>query len=97
MKIGRTVFTQTAGFIPSYKFRQCVVRYNDNYKVKTFAGRDQFLYMAFAQPTYRECLRDIKACLRVVKAKLYHMGIRGKASRNTLAHVKLRVRRVYLL
>jgi len=38
----------------------------------------------FAQLTYRESLRDIDACLRVAKTKLYHMGIRGKISRNTL-------------
>jgi transposase len=42
--------------------------------------------MAFAQLTYRESLRDIEACLRSMQNKLYHMGIRGKVSRNTLAH-----------
>jgi len=42
--------------------------------------------MAFAQLTYRENLRDIEACLRATQSKLYHLGIRGKASRNTLAH-----------
>jgi len=42
--------------------------------------------MAFAQLTYRESLRDIQACLRAAKQKTYHMGIRGKISRNTLAH-----------
>jgi len=42
--------------------------------------------MAFAQLTYRESLRDIQACLRGYQQKLYHMGIRGKVSRNTLAH-----------
>lgn len=41
--------------------------------------------MAFAQVTYRESLRDIEACLRAVQTKLYHMGIRGKVSRSTLA------------
>ena len=86
MNIGRTVFTQLLDFIPSYEFRQCVERYSGNYKVKTFSCRDQFLCMAFAQLTYRESLRDIEACLRVAKTKLYHMGIRGKVSRNTLAH-----------
>ncbi len=44
------------------------------------------LCMAFAQLTYRENLRDIEACLRATQSKLYHLGIRGKASRNTLAH-----------
>ncbi len=86
MNIGRTVFTQLLDFIPIYEFRQCVERYNGNYKIKTFSCRDQFLCMAFAQLTYRESLRDIEACLRVAKSKLYHMGIRGKVSRNTLAH-----------
>ena len=42
--------------------------------------------MAFAQLTYRESLRDIEACLRAQRAKLYHMGIRGTVSRNTLAN-----------
>jgi transposase len=42
--------------------------------------------MAFAQLTYRESLRDIETCLRTVRSQLYHMGIRGKVSRNTLAH-----------
>jgi transposase len=86
MNIGTTVFTQLLDFIPNYEFRQCVQRYNGNYKIKTFSCRDQFLCMAFAQLTYRESLRDIEACLRVAKTNLYHMGIRGKVSRNTLAH-----------
>jgi hypothetical protein len=41
--------------------------------------------MAFAQLTYRESLRDIECCLRAMQEKLYHMGIRGKISRSTLA------------
>jgi len=41
--------------------------------------------MAFAQLTYRESLRDIEACLRSVTDKLYHLGIRSKVARTTLA------------
>jgi hypothetical protein len=41
--------------------------------------------MAFAQLTGRESLRDIEACLRSLPDKRYHMGIRGKVSRSTLA------------
>jgi hypothetical protein len=41
--------------------------------------------MAFAQLTYRESLRDIECCLRVMEEKLYHMGIRGRVSRSTIA------------
>lgn len=73
MNIGRTVFTQLMDFVPGCEFRQCVERYHGNYKIKTFACRDQFLCMAFAQLTYRESLRDIEACLRVAKTKLYHI------------------------
>jgi hypothetical protein len=52
--------------------------------------------MAFAQLTYRESLRDIEACLRSAQQKLYHMGIRGKVSRNTLAHAnQVRDWRIY--
>jgi hypothetical protein len=43
--------------------------------------------MAFAQLKFRESLRDIEACLRSQHAKLYHMGILGQVSRNTLANV----------
>ena len=46
---------------------------------------DQFLCMAFAQLTYRESLRGIEACLRAMQSKLYHMGIRSRISRSTLA------------
>ena len=41
--------------------------------------------MAFAQLTYRDSLRDIEACLRSLRGKLYHMGFRGRVSRSTLA------------
>jgi hypothetical protein len=41
--------------------------------------------MMFAQLSYRESLRDIVACLRSQQPKLYHLGIRGKISRSTLA------------
>jgi len=86
MNIGRTVFAQLIEFIPSYEFRKCVERYDGNYKVLSFTCLDQFLCMAFAQLTYRESLRDIEACLRGARPKLYHMGIRSKVSRNTIAH-----------
>jgi hypothetical protein len=83
-------------FIPTYEFNQCVRRYNGNYKIKNFTCRQQFLCMAFAQLTYRESLRDIQACLRAANKKLYHMGIRSKVSRNTLAHAnQIRDWRIY--
>ena len=82
---GQTVFSQVMDFLPIKKFRRCVDRYNGNHRVRSFTCFDQFLCMAFAQLTYRESLRDIECCLRAMKEKLYHMGIRGKISRSTLA------------
>jgi len=86
MNSGKTVFSQLIDFVPLAEFRHCVDRYNGGYKLKSFSCWDQFLCMAFAQLTYRESLRDIEACLRSAGSKLYHMGIRAKVSRNTLAN-----------
>ena len=83
---GQTVFSQIMNFLPMKKFRRCVDRYNGNYRVRSFTCFDQFLCMAFAQLTYRESLRDIECCLRAMREKLYHMGIRGKVSRSTIAY-----------
>jgi len=85
MHVGRIVFAQLIDHIPPYEFTKCVERYGGNYKFRGFSCLDQFLCLAFAQLTYRESLRDIEACLRSVDSKLYHMGIRGKVSRSTLA------------
>jgi len=96
MNSDTTIFTQLMDFLPQYEFSKCVERYQGNYKVKSFSCWDQFLCMAFAQLTFRESLRDIEACLRVAQPKLYHMGIRGKVSRNTLAHAnQVRDWRIY--
>ena len=81
-----TIFSQILEFMPKHNFRQCVDRYNGNHRTRSFKCYDQFLCMAFAQLTYRESLRDIECCLRAMGKKLYHMGIRGKISRSTLAY-----------
>ena len=85
MNHGKTIFSQVMDFLPKKIFSQCVDRYQGNYKVRNFSCFDQFLCMAFAQLTYRESLRDIECCLRAFHKKLYHMGIRGKVSKSTLA------------
>lgn len=82
---GKTVFSQVMDFIPIDTFRRRVKKYKGDHKVKNFSCFDQFLCMAFAQLTFRESLRDIEACLRSLKNKLYHLGIRSKVSRSTLA------------
>ena len=82
---GKLVFSQLTDHLPLHVFRHCVERYNGNRYVKGFRCMDQYLVMFFAQLTFRESLRDIEACLRAQEHKLYHMGIRSKVARSTLA------------
>ena len=89
MYTGKLIFSQVMEYLPLRTFHQCVRRYQGEYKVKAFSCLDQYLCMAFAQLTYRESLRDIEACLRAQSKKLYHMGIRGPISRNTLANANM--------
>src|SRR3990172_7728169 len=86
MNIGRTIFARVMDLLPLAEFHRCVDRYAGYYKVQSFSCLDQFLCLAFAQLTYRESLRDIETCLRAHQPQLYHLGFRGRISRNTLAH-----------
>ena len=86
MNQGKLVFAQVMQHLPQTTFRRCASRYQGEYRVQSFSCLDQFLCMAFAQLTFRESLRDIEACLRAQRAKLYHLGIRSTVSRNTLAN-----------
>jgi hypothetical protein len=76
--------------LPWHHFHRCVRRYGGNQKVKDFKCSDHFRVMSFAQLTYRESLRDIEACLRAVRPKLYHMGIHTTVSRSNLAKANKR-------
>jgi hypothetical protein len=66
MNLGKTVFAQLMDFVPAHEFRRWVERYSGNCKTSSFSYWDQFLCIAFAQLAYRESLRDIQTCLRVV-------------------------------
>ena len=85
MHEGKIVFSQLMDHLPHHSFRRCVDRFRGDRSVKRFSCQDQFRCMAFAQLTYRDSLRDTVTCLNAQRAKLYHMGIRGKVSRSTLA------------
>lgn len=81
----RMVFSQVMDFMPRYEFSRCVRRYDGDRRVRSFSCLDHFKCLIFAQLTYRESLRDIVTCLRALRGRLYHVGIRGKISRSTLA------------
>lgn len=85
MNSGQSLFAQLISYLSRNEFRQCVERYAGNYRVRSFSCWDQFLTMIFAQLSYRESLRDIVACLRSQDRRLYHLGIRGRIARSTLA------------
>lgn len=85
MHAGKLVFAQLTSHLPLSTFRRCVLAYDGEHKVKSFTCLEQFLCLIFAQLTYRESLRDIEACLRAQADKLYHMGIRSRIARSTLA------------
>jgi len=85
MRAGKFVFAQLMEFLPWKRFQRLVAKYGGDHGVKQFPCSSQFLAMSFAQLTYRESLRDIEACLRAHSAKLYHLGIRGRIARSTLA------------
>ena len=85
MNRGKLVFSHVTQHVPLTTFRRSVARYGGEHKVKSFSWLEQFLCMAFAQLTYRESVRDIDACLRAQAGTLYHMGIKSRVSRSTLA------------
>ena len=85
MYTGKLIFAQAMDFLPQHTLRRCIQRYDGNKNIKFFTCQDQYRCMAFAQLTYRESLRDIEACLKAQSNKLYHMGIRSKVARSTLA------------
>lgn len=86
MYAGKLVFTQLMDHLPWKSFNRIVERYGGDHWIRHFSCANQFRCMAFAQLTYRESLRDIEACLRAQRSKLYHFGIRGgSVARSTLA------------
>lgn len=83
---GKFVFSHIMQFVPMHEFQKCVLRYQGNYRVRSFSCYDQFLSMTFAQLTARESLRDIETCLSSLSDKLYHVGFRAKKiSKSTLS------------
>ena len=85
MYVGKLIFAQTMDHLPLHTPRRCILRYDGHRHVKRLSCQDQYRCMAFAQLTYRESLRDIESCLRAQDRKLYHMGLRAKVARSTLA------------
>ena len=82
---GKLVFAQVMEHLPLHTLRRSIARFGGDRLAKGFSCQDQFRCMAFGQLTYRESLRDTITCLDAQAGKLYHMGIRGRVRRSTLA------------
>ena len=85
MYIGKTIFAQITDYLPKRRFHTLVARYNGDYKVQKLSCLDQLLVLIFAQLAACESLRDIVACLSANASLRYHLGIRARIRRSTLA------------
>jgi hypothetical protein len=85
MNSGKSVFSQLKDYLPIRGFHTLVERYGGDYKVHKFSCLDHLLAMLFAQLASCESLRDIVACLSANPSLLYHLGIRSRIRRSTLA------------
>lgn len=67
---GKTLFAQLMDFLPWTTLTRIVERCGGDRYVKPLRCTEHFRIMNFAQPTYRESLRDIEACLSAQAEKL---------------------------
>ena len=86
MNQGQTVFSQIMHYFPQHRFATCVNRYNGDAYAKHLTCLDHFKIMALGQLTQCDSLRDIVTCLKAIRPRLYHLGIRHCVPRSTLAN-----------
>jgi hypothetical protein len=80
-----TVFAQLLKVVPFDHWEYLVDKYQANHYSKTLPAWAHLVCMVYAQLTRREGLRDLVACLNSRASQLYHLGIRHRLSRATLA------------
>ena len=85
MNTGRTIFAQLLAVVPFKHFEYLVNKHQSNRWTRDFTAWSHFICMAYAQLTRREGLRDLVACLNSQSGKLYHVGLRQRVSRSTVA------------
>jgi hypothetical protein len=96
MNVGKTLFAQVVEHVPWRTFSRFIERHQGDAGVRTLGCADWFRVMVFAQISWRESLRDIKACLRANRAKLFHIGMKAPPARSTMADaLHLRHWRIY--
>jgi IS4 transposase len=86
MNPGPTVFAQVLAGLNQMELSRAAGRFPMPRASRSLSVYDHFAAMVFAQLTYRESLRDIEACLRSRSNRSYHLGIRGRVTRTSLAY-----------
>jgi Domain of unknown function (DUF4372) len=85
MNASRTVFAQLLGVVPFSHFEHLVDEYQSNCWTRDFTAWSHFICMTYALLTRKEGLRDLITCLNSQSTKLYHVVLRPRVSRSTLA------------
>ncbi len=85
MNAGKLVFAQVIERVPHWEFQRLARTHDSCDGRRQFSAWDHFLALAFAQMTFRESLRDIEACLSTQSSMSYHLGLRTRVTRSTLA------------
>ncbi len=82
---GQTIFGALLDFIPKRHFEHLTQKFHANRYTKSFPAWAHFVCMAFAQLTRRDGLRDLEVVLNTKRQHLYHLGVRSRISRSTMA------------
>jgi hypothetical protein len=91
MNLGRTVFAQLVERLPRRAFDLAAERHRaSGRRPLKLSCTDQLLCMIFAQLTGRSSLRETVTCLRAIGPRRYHLGIRHRPARSTLAEANER-------
>ena len=76
--------------MPWRQFHTIVEQFQGDKNIQSLTCADYFRIMAFAQLTYRDSLRDTVTCLKAVRSKWYHLGIRSGISLNNISHAGMK-------
>jgi Domain of unknown function (DUF4372) len=82
---GKTILGALLEFMPKRHFEYLVKTYQANRYTKSFPAWAQFVCMAFAHLSKQKGLRDLEATLNEHSKQLFHLGIRQRPSRSTMA------------
>ena len=80
-----TVFGQLLQLVPFSHFEHLVHKHQSNRYAKDFTAWAHLVCLLYAHLSRRDGLRDLVACLNAQQPLLYHLGVRARVARSTLA------------